>query len=90
MRQLLYRDSLGTLGSLGLLPLRVVMRAAFVIHGWPKIQNPTIGMPSEAGIPPAFHALAAVAEFGEKMASRSAFSRRSPHSVSPRQWAWRS
>jgi putative oxidoreductase len=64
MRRLLYCNSLGASGSLGLLLLRLVMGAAFMIHGWPKIQNPTGWMPSDAGFPPALQACAAVAEFG--------------------------
>jgi putative oxidoreductase len=64
MRRLLYCNSLGASGSLGLLLLRLVMGAAFMIHGWPKIQSPTGWMPSDGGIPPVFQALAAVAEFG--------------------------
>jgi putative oxidoreductase len=63
MRRLLYCSSLGASGSLGLLVLRLVMGAAFMIHGWPKIQNPTGWMPAETGFPPALQALAAVAEF---------------------------
>ena len=40
MRRLFYGNTVGGLGSLGLLLLRLVMGAAFVLHGWPKIQNP--------------------------------------------------
>jgi putative oxidoreductase len=34
-----------------------------MLHGWPKIQNPTGWMPAEAPVPPALQAAAAVAEF---------------------------
>jgi putative oxidoreductase len=64
MRRLLYCDSLGVFGSLGMLLLRLAMGAAFMIHGWPKIQNATGWMGSDAEIPPALQACAAVAEFG--------------------------
>jgi putative oxidoreductase len=64
MRRLLYCNSLGVFGSLGMLVLRLVMGAAFMLHGWPKIQNATGWMPSDSGIPPALQACAAVAEFG--------------------------
>ena len=64
MRRLLYCDSPGFCGSLGMLVLRVVMGAAFMIHGWPKIQNATSWMGSDSEFPPALQACAAVAEFG--------------------------
>jgi putative oxidoreductase len=66
MRRLLYSHSVGYVGSLGLLVLRVVVGAAFMFHGWPKIQNPTdwlAGM-GESAPPGVMQALAAVAEFG--------------------------
>jgi putative oxidoreductase len=51
-------------GAVGLLLLRVVVGAAFILHGWPKIQNPTGWMGPDADMPGALQALAAVAEFG--------------------------
>ncbi len=63
MRQLLYRDTTGWIGSLGLLIVRVVMGAAFVLHGWPKIQDPFGWMGPDATTPGILAALAAVAEF---------------------------
>src|SRR5688500_4401142 len=58
---------IGGAGSVGLLLLRLVVGAAFILHGWPKIQNPTAWMNAFAGdqAPPGFlQAAAAVAEFG--------------------------
>src|SRR5690242_9622712 len=51
-------------GAVGLLLLRLAMGAAFILHGWPKIQNPTGWMGPTADMPGALQALAAVAEFG--------------------------
>jgi putative oxidoreductase len=51
-------------GAVGLLLLRLAMGAAFVLHGWPKIQHAFNWMPPEAPVPGALQALAAVAEFG--------------------------
>jgi uncharacterized membrane protein YphA (DoxX/SURF4 family) len=39
MRSLLYSDWHNAPTSVGLLLLRLVMGAAFLFHGWPKIQN---------------------------------------------------
>ena len=64
MRHLFYCDTVGWLGSVGLLPLRLVMGIAFVLHGWPKIQHPFDWMGPDASIPAIFLALAALAEFG--------------------------
>jgi putative oxidoreductase len=58
---------IGGAGAVGLLVLRVVVGAAFILHGWPKIQHATGWMNAFAGdkAPPAFlQAAAAVAEFG--------------------------
>jgi putative oxidoreductase len=44
------------------------MGAAFILHGWPKIQNPMGWMGAEATVPAFFQMLAAVAEFGGGMA----------------------
>jgi len=54
----------GDQASVGLFALRVMMGTAFVLHGWPKIQNPTGWMGTESGVPGAFQAVAAAAEFG--------------------------
>ena len=68
MRHWFYTDTAGRLGSMGLLWLRLVMGAAFLFHGWPKIQNPFGWMGSEAPVPGILQALAALAEFGGGMA----------------------
>jgi putative oxidoreductase len=64
MSRLLYRRSSGPAASLGLLALRLVMGAAFILHGWGKIQSPLSWMPAEAPVPGFLQLLAAVAEFG--------------------------
>ena len=53
---------------MGLLLLRLVMGAAFLFHGWPKIQNPMGWMGADAPVPAVLQALAALAEFGGGMA----------------------
>ncbi|MFN8644928.1 MAG: DoxX family protein [Candidatus Binatia bacterium] len=50
-------------GAIGLLLLRLVAGAAFLMHGAGKIQSPFAWMPPEASVPGALQALAAVAEF---------------------------
>jgi putative oxidoreductase len=68
MRHLLYCDTVGWIGSTGLLLPRLVMGAAFILHGWGKIQNPLGWMGPDAPVPVILQALAAVAEFGGGMA----------------------
>jgi putative oxidoreductase len=68
MRHLLYCDTVGRIGSVGLLLLRLVVGAAFLFHGWGKIQNPLGWMGPEAPVPAIFQALAALSEFGGGMA----------------------
>jgi putative oxidoreductase len=63
MRRWFYPDAVGPQVSAGLLLLRVVVGAAFILHGWPKIQNPTGWMGPE-GPPGGLQALAALSEFG--------------------------
>jgi putative oxidoreductase len=48
--------------------LRVVGGAAFMLHGWGKIQNPFGWMGPDAFAPGPFQALAALAEFGGGLA----------------------
>lgn len=64
MRHLFYCDTAGWIGSVGLLSLRLVMGAAFLFHGWPKIQNPFEWMGPDSPMPAILLALAALAEFG--------------------------
>ena len=68
MRRLLYCDSVGRVGSVGFLLLRLVMGAAFMHHGWSKIQNPMAWMGPEASMPAILQALAAISEFGGGLA----------------------
>jgi putative oxidoreductase len=68
MRNLFYCDTVGPIGSVSLLVLRLVMGVAFMLHGWPKIQNPMAWMGPEAHVPAILQALAALAEFGGGMA----------------------
>jgi putative oxidoreductase len=51
-------------GAFALLLLRLVMGAAFVLHGWPKIQNP-FGWMAELGLGHINPFLQAVAAFAE-------------------------
>ncbi|HEY0733329.1 MAG TPA: DoxX family protein [Herpetosiphonaceae bacterium] len=55
-----------TLGSVGLLVLRLVVGGAFVLHGLPKIQQPFNWMGD--AFPGFLQALAAIAEFGGGLA----------------------
>ncbi len=61
----IYPSFLGGPGAVGLLLVRLVTGAAFMHHGWGKIQNPLHWMdkmPEPA--PPVLQALAAFSEFG--------------------------
>jgi putative oxidoreductase len=73
MRHLFYCDSVGWIGSVGLLLLRLVVGAAFMFHGWSKIQNPFGWMGEQATMPVILQGLAAVSEFGGGMALISGF-----------------
>jgi putative oxidoreductase len=68
MRHLFYCDTVGHIGSAALLLLRLVMGVAFILHGWPKIQNPMSWMGPDAPVPAILQALAALAEFAGGMA----------------------
>lgn len=70
MRKILYADGVGCRGSIGLLLLRVVVGAAFMFHGWPKIQQPFEWMNAHggSGMPGLLQAAAAVSEFGGGLA----------------------
>lgn len=62
----LYPNFIGGFGALALLIVRLVMGLAFILHGWPKIQNPVAWMNAMGGssVPSFLQALAALAEFG--------------------------
>lgn len=62
----LYPNFIGGWGALALLLVRLVMGAAFILHGWPKIQNPLgwMNVMGGGGMPSFLQALAALAEFG--------------------------
>jgi putative oxidoreductase len=64
MRHLFYCDTVGWIGSSGLLALRLVMGVAFALHGWPKIQHAFEWMGPQAPVPGVLQAAAALAEFG--------------------------
>jgi|SRR5262245_11214745 len=64
MIRFLYPGFLSGRGAVGLLVLRVVVGAAFILHGWPKIQNPFAWMHGESPPPAILQALAALSEFG--------------------------
>ncbi len=51
-----------------LLLVRLVAGAAFMTHGWSKIQNPFGWMGADAFAPPFFQALAALSEFAGGLA----------------------
>ena len=53
-------------GAAALLLVRIVIGVAFILHGWPKIQNPTSWMNAMGGqgVPSFLQAVAALAEFG--------------------------
>jgi len=63
-----YGPFMGGRASIALLAMRLVVGAAFVMHGSGKIQHPFGWMPPEAPIPGALQALAAVSEFGGGLA----------------------
>lgn len=63
MREWLYTDTAGGFRPNALLVLRTVVGAAFVLHGWPKIQSPMNWMGPDAPFPGVLQLLAALAEF---------------------------
>jgi putative oxidoreductase len=58
----LYRNGWTSGQSLALLALRLVAGAAFILHGWPKIQHPTSWFGT--GVSPILQLAASLAEFG--------------------------
>ena len=65
-----YPSFISGAGAVALLLVRLVMGAAFVLHGWPKIQNPATWMNAMGmeQVPGFLQALAALAEFGGGLA----------------------
>lgn len=62
----LFSEFRGGAAAVSLLLVRLVVGAAFILHGWPKMQNPT-GWMQAFGMEPApavFQVLAVVAEVG--------------------------
>jgi len=59
-----HREPLAVAPSLGLLAVRFAAGAAFMLHGWGKIQHPTSWMGAASAMPGALQLLAAVSEFG--------------------------
>ena len=61
-----FPTSISGWGAATLRVVRLVMGVAFILHGWPKIQNPMGWMNAMGGegVPSFLQALAALAEFG--------------------------
>jgi putative oxidoreductase len=64
MKQWIFNHFVGGRTAVGLLVLRVVVGAAFMFHGYGKIQNPFGWMGENATVPGWLQALAALSEFG--------------------------
>ena len=68
MKRLFAVPEQSTFGSFALLLIRLVAGAAFMLHGWGKIQHPFGWMPPDSGFPSVLQGLAALAEFGGGLA----------------------
>ncbi|MBI4862914.1 MAG: DoxX family protein [Candidatus Riflebacteria bacterium] len=68
MSSTVFPEFLAGRSALGLLFVRIVTGAAFMLHGWPKIQNPFGWMGPTSPVPGIFQALAALSEFGGGLA----------------------
>ena len=64
IQKFFYPSNTPTAPSIGLLALRLVAGAAFILHGWGKIQNPFGWMGPDSTTPGFLQCLAAVSEFG--------------------------
>ena len=64
MQRLFFNDFVGGRVAFGLLLVRLVVGAAFMFHGWGKIQQPFGWMGENATTPGWLQALAALSEFG--------------------------
>lgn len=64
LTRLLTPPEVGFRGSVGLLPVRGVVGAAFMFMGWGKIQHPFTWMGQDTWAPGFLQALAALSEFG--------------------------
>lgn len=64
LKKFFYPSNTPTSASVGLLLLRLVAGAAFILHGLPKIKNPFGWMGPDATVPGFFQFLAAFSEFG--------------------------
>lgn len=73
IKKILFAESVGGKGGLALLLLRLVSGAAFILHGWPKIQHAFSWMGPEASVPAVFQGLAAFAEFAGGLALIAGF-----------------
>jgi putative oxidoreductase len=67
-KSLLFPPPPGGRYNVPLLILRVVVGAAFMFHGWSKIQNPFGWMGESSSTPALFQGLAALSEFGGGLA----------------------
>jgi len=64
LKDLLYNCVCNRAVSVGLLAIRLVVGLAFLLYGWPKIQNPFVWMGPDSGMPGILQALAAISEVG--------------------------
>ncbi|MBI2899151.1 MAG: DoxX family protein [Planctomycetes bacterium] len=68
LRDRIFPPPVSARGSAALLALRLVAGAAFLFHGWHKIQHPFTWMGAKATMPGFLQALAALSEFGGGLA----------------------
>ncbi len=73
IKKIFFAEAVGGKGGLALFLLRLVSGTAFILHGWPKIQNAFTWMGPEAPVPAVFQGLAAFSEFAGGMALVAGF-----------------